>query len=1723
MTDTGPDRIKKLKLRRGQVKSELTRFETFLRKLDTENPPIDQLQVRYESIQSALFDFKTIQAELEEVLVAENTYDQEISAQNRSQFEDKYFELIAKAKNMLKVPSSSTQSDRVLSDTTPLTAKLPRLTLKEFSGHYSEWQGFRDTFLALVHNNKSLSKIEKFYYLQASLKGEAAQVIASLNISDSGYDTAMGLLTARYENKKAIINSHIKEIFELPVLSKESFTNLRKFSDTFLKNYRALESLGESVDTWDTMLLFLLISKLDFNTKKDWENSTKDVTNPKIADFIKFIMQRCQMLEALSSKPAGVGNVDSSHKKMNTTKSFYSSTSDISCPICSEKHFVYACKKLKDMSVSSRYDEIKRLNLCINCLRSGHKVSECRSGGCKTCSKKHNTLLHLTQKNKQDESNSNGSVANSESKNTQSNHTALSHCVQSTMKSFVILSTALVYVHGPKNRRLSCRVLLDSASQSNFVTRKLVDKLNLPVKKIDMPVAGINQIKTNISQQVNIEISSMHNNFKTKLSFLVISSITDLTPQNSFNISNLNIPNELALADPDFNVAAEVDMLIGASVFYELLCVGQIKLGKDLPLLQKTLLGWVVAGNLPMSQLNSASLVSKCLFTDSELNKQIEQFWLTEEVIPDSHSKLSQEEAECERHYIENFSRNTEGRFVVKLPLKSNWTDLGESEQTALNRLYSIERKLAKNPDLRRQYEEFLREYENLGHMSELVHDITGKTPVYYMPHHCVEKPDSTTTKVRVVFDASSKTSSNISLNDVLKVGPLIQKDLFSILIRFRKHNFVLIGDLAKMYRQILVHDDHRRLQRIIWRNDPSEEVKYYQLNTITYGTASASFLATRCLKQIAIDNETTNSVIGNIISNDFYMDDLLTGTSDSESLSSIRNELTSLLSKYGFEIRKFQSNDQTLIGNTKDNLDSEYVISEDSSIKTLGVSWIPNLDCFEYKSQNTPCELTRVTKRSILSFISKVFDPLGLLGAITIRAKLIIQGLWQLKIGWDEALPAQLHTQWVDFYNQFLKIKQIRIPRHVIVIHPISIQIHAFCDASEKAYAGALYVRSVDIDGHIECHLLTAKSRVAPLKTVSLPRLELCGALLVSKLLFKCVSELDLEVDKVYFWTDSTIVLCWLAKESRTWKTFVSNRVSEIQQLTNINDWNYIASEHNPADVISRGANLHDLINSRIWWHGPQFLSEPSDKWPDNSNIIDRASTPQSVLEYKQPLLSFCCKNDFNLFHRFSELNKLIRVTAYCLRFIKNCKATLAGKQTGNLSREEINLSTDLLIRLSQGESFPDDLHSLRTKGYVSNKSKLKSLSPFLDSQGLLRVGGRLQHSNLTFAQKHPSVLAATHPFTKLIVKHEHERSMHAGSQTTLAHIRQRFWPINGKHIVRSHIRRCVRCFRTKPTLPNAKMGDLPSPRITQPSRPFVSTAVDYAGPFEMKDGKLRSRKIIKGYVCVFVCLATKAVHLELVTDLSTNGFLSLLKRFVSRRGVCADLYSDNATNFVGANNELKSIQSIVEANEFSHYLSQSQINWHFIPARSPHFGGLWEAAVKSFKHHFNRVIKGIHLSYEEFYTFLTQAEAILNSRPIIPLSQDPNDLEALTPAHFLIGQPLTAIAESNSVVRQNDLKRRYQHLQLMRHHFWSQWSKQYLHNLQQRTKWQFDKSPDLQIGALVLLKDDNCPPMYWPMGRIEKLHPGSDDRVRVVTVKCKNKSVKRALTQVALLPLDY
>ncbi|XP_066261278.1 uncharacterized protein [Euwallacea similis] len=1310
--------------------------------------------------------------------------------------------------------------------------------------------------------DKVQSRLE-FLSLNEEEQRDALNLIDSLDITPDNYTIALNLLQKRYENKKAVINIHAKGlVLNLPNANKGSSVNIRKLIDAVQQHKSSLGKLKLPVDQWDVLLIPIILNKLDDSTNHEWERKQWHLKQECRSRGCKKCNQKHNSTLHIE-KRSGSGHVQNSSNS-STNEPFSSLTeheSSISSPSNPSAH-----------DVLRRYGESKQ-----------------------------STVLTIGQ-------------SNAVTYDTENNPLALSSL--GIDKNQVLLSTATILISDRKGNWHKCNALLDCGSQSNLMTENFCRKLNLSPQKIDLSLSGISQIVTKINQRVHTKIKSRFNEYESNIAFLVLPILTENLPSFRFPSSVLPIPTNINLADEKFNEPKQIDGLLGVDIFYNLLGSGKLKLGKGLPMLQETSLGWVISGNLICRESQSRKVVCNLAtsISNKTLNDSLTKFWQIEEF--ENVKFLSKEENYCEEYFSQTTTRDMDNSFVVRYPF-NNQTDfsLGNSKSNALKRLKNVEKRLEKDKDLKKQYVEFMTEYENLGHMTlqgPIEKDISIPNNSYFLPHSAVLK-NSITTKCRVVFDASCKTSSGISLNDTLLVGPVVQDDLYSILIRLRLRKIVLSADIKMMYRCIKIHEEERNFQKILWRPNLNDPINVYKLNTVTYGTSSAPFQATRCLIELAERNKDRYPRTAEIIKRSFYMDDLLVSIDSEIEAFQIYRELDDILSQANFKLRKWSSNSSIVLNsilqaNSNENHDNLILPHEDKHLKTLGISWDPKQDTLKY-SVNIKYEPSHVTKRTILSKISQIFDPLGLIGPALTRAKLIIQALWKLHIGWDQVAPNDVRQIWEEFSNELECLNEYKIDRLVIPTKTNHIRLYGFSDSSEKAYGACIYVASEDESGSRELRLLTGKSRVAPAKKLTLPRLELLAAHLLAKLMNTVRQILDIQISDVRYFTDSSIVLAWLKIDPAHLKTFVANRVAKINELTKITEWAHVPSKANPADVISRGLSPRELLGCDLWFHGPEFLKKNTSRTEAN---LDSHEVPVDVLPelknnhttvYKTTSVN---SNNYglNIFDRFSTFFKLHRVVGYICRLKNRCRKVM-NKSTA-LTVEELNESLLLLVKLVQRDSFEKE---------ISDLSKSKKL------------------------------------------------------------------PSETNHLIK----------------------------------------------------------------------------------------------------------------------------------------------WHFIPARSAHMGGLWEAAVKSTKFHLRRVLGESSLTYEEMYTLLVKIEACLNSRPLMPISNDINDYAPLTPAHFLIGDSLASLPQpdyQNAVISRLS---HYERLQQLQQHFWNSWSRDYLTNLQTRCKWKNTVDKTIDIGALVLLVEHNTAPLRWILARVVELHEGKDHVIRVVSVRLPSGTIsRRSLSKICPLPMN-
>ncbi|XP_029054599.2 uncharacterized protein LOC114881882 [Osmia bicornis bicornis] len=677
----------------------------------------------------------------------------------------------------------------------------------------------------------------------------------------------------------------------------------------------------------------------------------------------------------------------------------------------------------------------------------------------------------------------------------------------------------------------NARLLVDSGSELSFVSEDLVEQLGLQRTQSTISITGIGGKKsTQTLGTVLLHLQSLYNTSSVLIQTHILRTLTATLPSSEAPKEEWPQLNRLKLADPNFYKPRSIDIIIGADNYGRIIKPNLVKGSPSMPVAQLSIFGWLVIGPASIRQARAYSSFNATVSQDSDaaLRELLTKFWIQEEPPTETTSQLTPEEQECENHFLATHGRDSTGRYVVRIPLKSNTKVLGNSYSTARSCLRRTLNKLSRNPEYREQYQRFMKEYEDLGHMKKASSISPNDTSIYYLPHHGVFKPDSETTKLRVVFNGSSPTTTGISVNDIMHTGANLLLNINDVLLWIRHHKCIFGTDITKMYRQVRVHEDDWNLQRILWIVEESNEVPY-TLTTVTYGTKAAPFLAVRALLQLAEDEG----------------------------------------QRYPLAV---------------------------PSIKYASFT-------FTTKSHHN----LNFTKRLVLSEVAQIFDPLGLLSPIIIRAKVFLQELWLLNLKWDDPLPSNVKTRWIAIREDLTSLAKLSMPRWFNTYNNSTVELHGFSDASQLAMAAVIYITVFSPSTDLKVtSLVCSKTKVAPLKKLTIPRLELTAALILAKLLKYVQANLKLNIATIHLWTDSQVTLTWIKSHASRWKDYVRNRVTQIQELTKTATWMHVPSTSNPADCASRGLTTIQLEQHELWWRGPPWLLQSQESWPVQRNASD-------------------------------------------------------------------------------------------------------------------------------------------------------------------------------------------------------------------------------------------------------------------------------------------------------------------------------------------------------------------------------------------------------------------------------------------------------------------------------------------------------------------------------------
>ncbi|XP_045023763.1 uncharacterized protein LOC123468196 [Daphnia magna] len=871
------------------------------------------------------------------------------------------------------------------------------------------------------------------------------------------------------------------------------------------------------------------------------------------------------------------------------------------------------------------------------------------------------------------------------------------------------------------------------------------------------------------------------------------------------------------------------------------------------------------------------------------------------------------------------------------------------------------------------------------------------------------------------------------------------------------------------------------------------------------FGAVSSPTSCIYALRKTAEDFGSRFPGVADAVFKNMYVDNYLDSTeTEGEAIARLR-DVSALLKCGGFNMVQWLSSSRSVLA-AVDHSDLSRSLDLDADKlpieRTLGLLWNCQNDSFNFKSS---IKIQAKTKREVLQEVASVFDPLGFLSPVVMTAKILLQDIWRSGADWDDPLPPTLLDIWTAWAKDLSSIASITIPRCFrLQEKPQYFELHVFSDASELGYGACVYLRAKYANGTFRLNLLLAKARVSPLRQLSIPRLELQGAVLGVRLCDSAVNELGPIASQVIYWCDSQTVLQWIHSKSCKYHAFVAHRITEILDSSAASQWRHVPGEMNPADDCSRGIPATHLTTQHRWFRGPDFLALPPSSWPSTGVIVEPSSDDPEVSPAKW-VGHIQVTNDhpvFNLIQNSSNLHKLKRIVAWLLRFVNNRQINPKNRQCAPyVKAPELRDALRYIIRVDQRHFFDNEFLCLIKGRPVSTASSLANLTPFLDPHGVIRVGGRLQHASLPEDTKHPIVLSSDSQLSIMVITDMHELLIHATTEPTLHALREKYHVLHPRASINRVIRNCFTCkFRRSQPAPPL-MGPLPASRLKTHLPPFTNVGIDFFGPLPV----VILRRSVKRYGVMFTCLDCRAVHLEVADSLDINSFINAFSRFADRRGLPQLCYSDNGTNLVAGEQEINRILSRWNEADLVRKiekLKNQPIEWRFSPPVAPHFGGSWERLIKSAKTALRGILNDRSVTEDVLVTAIVGAEALINSRPLTHVSVDPNDFEAITPNHFLLLRAHPGCHLDSSPGSTTSSRRRYEQAQELITHFWNRWLREYVPNLIERRKWLRSRR-NLAVNDLVLVVTPNSPRGSWPIGRVFNVHQGPDGVVRSADVK--------------------
>ena len=977
-------------------------------------------------------------------------------------------------------------------------------------------------------------------------------------------------------------------------------------------------------------------------------------------------------------------------------------------------------------------------------------------------------------------------------------------------------------------------------------------------------------------------------------------------------------------------------------------------------------------------------------------------------------------------------------------------------------------------------------------------------------------------------------------LNKHLFRGPSLIPSLAGVLLRTRQHPVAVSADIEAFYHRVGVPKEHRPLSRFVYRKFGSNEaVRTGQFTTLCFGGKHASTSAIWALR-FAVAQNTEYPDVAASIEDDYYADNLSKSFETEEEAIRFSHNSIASLAKGGFNLTGFASSSRRLLETIpeKDRAASVRDLNFDAlpTEYVFGLEWEPSKDQYRLRVRPMPAV---ATKRNLLSALSRFFDPLGICLPVTTYAKLLFQATCKTKstitstsspLGWDEPLPAEILAKWNKYAAELSSLSEIFIDRCFrpkgFPLDGCVFDVLLYCDASPLAMA-AIALGRFTFGEQIRFSFIMGRGRLTPSSSLTIPRLELQSCVMAVRLAETIKKELRIPIASIEFRTDSQIVIHQLLSSHLERPEFVKSRLHEILRHSTTAQWFHVSGKDNVADDATRGLTPAQFLPNCRWLTGPslavraapavdsvallhledperptvcavnQLSVTPNSPVPAPMSSRTSVPAPKSSRPSVSKLISRC-RND---------LAHLKREVALSLRD--------DPKSTEPISVAELDEAMRVCLITAAEESFPREFKALRTGKKLPNDSVLRNVSPYIDpADGLLKVDGRLEHAELPEYTRHPIILAPDHRLTTLIIADAHDKIFHGGVEHTLACVRERFYLPQGRRAIRRTVGQCQKCRFNHSRNTAPRMANLPRERLRGFVRPFTITGLDLFGPFRTVIG----RRVEKRWILIATCFSVRGVHLELCYSLSADSCLMAVRRFIADRGHPETIFSDNGTNLVATEKELREGLANLNSSLVTEEMINRGIDWKFSPPGGSHFGGSYERLVASCKRALLAVLGGRAVSDEVLLTVIKEIANILNSRPITRVSTDPTEEGPLTPNHFILGCHHPHAPPDAETAFDGLSRRHWKQAQFIIDQWWRRWMREYVPELIARDKWQ-QHTRQMRVGDEVVVIDENNRRGHWPRGFVTKTFPGDGGVIRRVAVKIGRSELIRPVIKLCLV----